>query len=190
MIKADSPNLWEIRNRTDHATVVAILVTAMIHLSRLVNLPKECNLNRDQIGEIANDVVEEYGYLKPEEVKYIFKQAIRENKIFGRLDYAVVMKWIDDYDKSRLEYSIRISDQQETQQANQALTTPESMSFEEYVILVKQRAENGDMDAIECLANIEKMQQQPELLTIEGKHQKDVEFFKWKTLIYNKHKNV
>ena len=101
MIKADTPNLWEIRNHTDHPTAIGIIVLALLYTARLVNV--ESNLNEDQIGEIANDVLNDYGYLKVEEVKYILKTAVRTKKIFGRLDYNVVMEWFEEYDSKRTE---------------------------------------------------------------------------------------
>ncbi len=179
MINADTPNLWEIRSGTDHATAVAIVVAALIHLARLVSLPKASNLSKPQIGEIANDVVEEYGHLKPEEIKYVLKQAVRENKIFGRLDYSVVMSWFKDYDAVRTEFCIDISSQAETQQANQPADDPDAISFEKYAAMLKQRAESGDKKAAELLADMEKISQQPRPLTDEQKHQKDVAFFRY-----------
>lgn len=189
MIKADTPTLWEIRSHSGHAVTVAILVTALIHLSRLVNLPEGSNLNNDQIGEIANDVIEDYGYLKPEEVKYVLKQAVRQNKIYGRLDYSVVISWFKDYDAMRTEHCIDISNQEETQAANRIAEDSEAASFEDYLLRLRFRAANGDETAKNLLADIENPSEpKMKLLTAEEKHQKELDFFKWK-IEYNKRKN-
>lgn len=184
MIKADSPCLWEIRRLMGEVKTKAMVIYALVWLSDLVNV--ERNLTEVQIGEIANDVIEEYGYLKPEEVKYILKQSVRENKIFGRLDYAVVMKWFEEYDKKRTEHCIDISNQEETQRANQATANPEAVSFDEFVAWLRQKAEDGDEDAKDQLADIDKLWRQPKILTPEEKHQKDLEFFKWKNFVYKR----
>ena len=185
MIKSDTPNLWEIRTLTNHSTAIAIIVTALIHLSRLVNLDSSHNLTQDQIGEIANDVLEEYGYLKPEEVKYLLKRAVRRNEIFGRLDYSVVMRWFADYDAIRTEFCIDLSDQNN---ANKCDITDDSKTYEEYVAQLQKEADKGDENAQAILSEIGNINRIPKLLTKEEKHQKDLEFFRWKNLIYNKGK--
>jgi len=178
MIKADTPNLWEIRNHTDHATAVAIVVKALIHLSRLVNLPEGNNLDvRFQMGEIANDVVEEYGYLKPEEIKYIFKSSIRENKIFGRLDYAVVMRWIEDYSTLRTGYCIDISNQEEAQASNQRRISPNAISWESYVGHLWDLAMYADPYAVECLSEmLDAARPGPKAMSEDESRQSEIRF--------------
>lgn len=160
MIAADSPTLWDIKEQTDRATAVGLLVLALIHTAKLVNV--ENNLNEIQIGEIANDVLDDMGYLKMEEVKYILKTAVRTKKIFGRLDYNVVMEWFEDYDRMRTEEAIRVSDRQsEIEQAEKP--SEGGISFEQYKEQLKQRAADGDKEASERLAEIDKP------ITIGGK---------------------
>lgn len=153
MIAADSPTLWDIRAKTDHATAVGLLVLALIHTAKLVNV--ENNLNETQIGEIANDVLDDMGYLKMEEVKYILKNAIRTKKIFGRLDYNVVMEWFEEYDRERTEEAIRVSDRQ-AEIAQMEKPSADGISFEQYKEQLKQRAADGDTQAARWLASIER----------------------------------
>lgn len=160
MIAADSPTLWDIRSHTDHATVVGLLVLALIHTAKLVNV--ENNLNETQIGEIANDVLNDMGYLKMEEVKYILKNAVRTKKIFGRLDYNVVMEWFEEYDRERTEEAIRVSDRQ-AEIAQMEKPSEGGITFEQYKEQLKQRAANGDKEAAERLSEIDKP------ITIGGK---------------------
>ena len=63
MVKADTPNLWTIRNNIGRVKAIAILVNALVQTARLINV--ENNLTEAQIGELANDIVDEYGFLKP-----------------------------------------------------------------------------------------------------------------------------
>lgn len=183
MIKAETPNLWQIRRLMGEVKTKAVVIYALAWLSELVNV--ERNLTEAQVGEIAADVIEEYGYLKVEEVKYILKTAVRENKLFGRLDYAVVMKWVEDYSSVRTGHCIEISDQEATQEANQMVISPDAVSFDDYLASLRDKAGNGDKNAKEMLDEIERMSQMPKMLSAEEKHQKKLEFFKWKTLIYN-----
>lgn len=182
MITADSPCLWEMRKFMGAVKTKAFLIYALLWLSDLINV--ERFLTEVQMSEIADDVIEEYGYLKPEELKYIFKKAVRKNKIFGRLDYAVVMSWIEDYDAERTGYCINISSQEETEQINRTSKKQDAVSFEEFTEWLTCKAESGDKEAQEQLAYIESISAQPALPTAEEKHKKDLEFFKWKNQVY------
>lgn len=184
MIKAETPNLWQLRQLMGGVKTKAVVIYALAWLSELVNV--ERNLTEAQVGEIAADVIEEYGYLKVEEVKYILKTAVRENKLFGRLDYAVVMKWFEDYSSVRTGHCIEISDQEATQEANQMVISPDAVPFDDYLASLRDKAGNGDKNAKEKLDEIERMSQMPKLLSAEEKHRKKLEFFKWETLIYNR----
>ena len=106
MIEADTPTLWELRKSLGHAATIAILVKAFIHAAKLVNLDK--NLTIEQIGEAANDTLEGYGCLKVEEIKYLLKRALRTQNVYGRLDYNVIMTWVERYDAERTEEAMRI----------------------------------------------------------------------------------
>ena len=173
MIKADTPNLWEIRNHTDHPTAIGIIVLALLYTARLVNV--ESNLNEDQIGEIANDVLNDYGYLKVEEVKYILKTAVRTKKIFGRLDYNVVMEWFEEYDSKRTEEAMSLSD---SIASHEEPPSPEAMSWAQYQAKLKEQAESGDEAAQAKIKEIEEVRSTNgmRLLTKEQKYEKERDF--------------
>lgn len=176
MIEADTPNIWEIRSHTDHATAIGIIVIALIHTARLVNV--ENNLNETQIGEIANDVLEEYGYLKVEELKYILKTAVKSQKIFGRLDYNVVMNWFKDYDTERTEEAMRLSDQEALQIQYQQQPSPGAVSFEQYIDSLWGLALYADADAVEKLADLQELAATMSL-SPEQQHEKELNFKKY-----------
>lgn len=188
MIEADTPNLWEIRNNADHATAIGIIVIALIHTARLVNV--ENNLNEAQIGEIANDLLEDFGYLKVEELKHVLKTAIRTKKIFGRLDYNVVMEWFEEYAAERTEEAIRISEQKETEERHSQQPSEGAMSFREYLDKLEEAAAGGD---IESITKLEQINNPPKcsmrLLSKEEKGQKDKDFRIWRTFHYLPNKN-
>lgn len=172
MIEADTPNLWEIRANVNHETAIAVIVIALIHTARLVNI--ENNLNETQIGEIANDILNDYGYLKVEELKHVLKTAVRTQKIFGRLDYNVVMGWFADYDNERTAKAMSISDCEDAKEQPKSTT---AISYEEYISRLKALAEQGDTKAIEKLRQIEdSTPSRLTFMTAEDKRQKELDF--------------
>lgn len=151
MIEADTPTLWDIRQRLGHPAAVAILVNAFIHAAKLVNLDK--NLTIEQIGEAANDTLEAHGYLKVEEVKFLLKRALRTQNVYGRLDYNVLMNWVEQYDAERTEEAMRLSDQEASQALNGITEQEGAVSYEEYIAALELRAET-DKDAAALLGEI------------------------------------
>ena len=151
MIEADTPSLWDLRNQLGHPAAVAILVNAFIHAAKLVNLDK--NITQEQIGEAANDVLESKGYLKVEEIKFLLKRALRTQNVYGRLDYNVLMNWVEQYDNERTEEAMRISDQRETQETNEVKDNPDAVSYESYLANLHERAKT-DAAAATLLAEI------------------------------------
>lgn len=151
MVKADTPNLWVIRNHLGRVKAIAILVNALVQTARLINV--ENNLTEAQIGELANDILDEYGFLKPVEVKAVLKRGLR-SKIFGRLDYNIVIEWFDDYVCERTSVAMDISDQNETQAQNKPVTDASAVGWEEYLLLLKERAKRGEKAAQDTLAEV------------------------------------
>lgn len=177
MIEAETPTLWELRSQLGHPAAVAILVNAFIHAAKLVNLDK--NLTVEQIGEAANDTLEQHGQLKVEEVKYLLKRALRTQSIYGRLDYNVLMNWIEQYDAERTEEAIRISEQEDSLTLNAAPALTGAVSYNDYLASLKDRAAN-DKDAAALLDGIENPPpQRLTLLSAEKRHEKDDAFKRW-----------
>lgn len=151
MIEAYTPNLWELKREIGMVKTKAILVMALLWLARLVNV--ERNLTEVQIGELAADILESHGYLKVEEVKHILKQAVKREKIYGRLDYNIVMGWFDAYADTRAEECRRLSEAEDTRRYSGAYTPPAgAISLSEYLALTRAQAEAGDKEAAQRLA--------------------------------------
>lgn len=178
MIKEDTPNLWSIRNHLGHAKAVAILVNALVQTARLVNL--ENNLTEVQIGEIANDILNDYGFLKPVEVKYVLKNGLRNNKLYGRLDYNIIMEWFGDYVQERINTAIDLSDQYAAQAQNAPVSGEDAIGWEEYLSRLKQRAESGEKAAQSILSEMDNQGDTKSLSADEIKAQ-EIDFIKWKT---------
>lgn len=183
MVKADTPNLWTIRNNIGRVKAIAILVNALVQTARLINV--ENNLTEAQIGELANDILDEYGFLKPVEVKAVLKRGLR-SKIFGRLDYNIVIEWFDDYACVRTRAAMNIADQEETQAQNQPVSDTSAIGWEEYLLLLKERAKRGEKAAQDILSGVSDGYKP---IVGLGQHldtrKKEIEFQQWKQK-YNK----
>lgn len=188
MIKADTPNLWEIRENLGIVKTKALIIYALACVAELVNI--ERNLNEPQMMELADDILTDYGYYKLEEVKYILKRAISSEKLFARLDYNIVMGWFKAYDVERTEHCIDISDQEETEKANRVEISDNAMSYEQYIAYLQEKADNGDKDAAGRLEELTGFQSElTALLTPEQQRQKEIEFKKYFFTEYLKGKN-
>ena len=180
MIKADTPNLWTIRNNLGRVKAIAILVNALVQTARLINV--ENNLTEAQIGELANDILDEYGFLKPVEVKAVLKRGLR-SKIFGRLDYNIIIEWFDDYICERTSIAMDISDQEETQAQNKPVTDVAAVGWEEYLLILKERAKSGEKAAQDILAQVSDGNKPMAELGQRfdaRKKEKEMEFQQWK----------
>lgn len=182
MIEADTPSLWEIRQQLGHPATIAIIVKAFLHAARLVNLDK--NLTNEQIVETANDILSEYGYLKVEEIKYLLKRALRIRNVYGRLDYNVLMNWVEEYVNERTEEAVRISEQEDLQRQNETKVSADAVSFEHFLLDLEEKAKT-DHEAAKLLKKAKEMQRRSHhYLTKEEKAQKDHDFKKWFTFSY------
>lgn len=181
MIEADSPTLWDLKRYLGRPAVIAILVKALIHASRLVNLDN--SLTEAQMGEIANDILENHGQLKVEEVKYLLKRALRTQKVYARLDYNIVMNWVEEYVDERTEEAMRISDQEAAQAQNEVKQNPDATGYDEYLERLKQRAQT-DAKAAELLEEIESHNGTQKPLTREERQKSDHDFKMWRTFVY------
>lgn len=177
MIEAETPTLWELRSQLGHPAAIAILVNAFIHAAKLVNLDK--NLTIEQIGEVANDTLEQYGQLKVEEIKYLLKRALRTQNVYGRLDYNVLMNWVEEYDSERTDEAMRISEQEALQSENRSFDSPHAVSYDDYLASLAERAKT-DKEAADILDSINNPPaQRLTLLTKEDREQKEKDFKKW-----------
>lgn len=153
MIEADTPTLWELRSNMGHAATIAIIVKAILHAAKLVSIDK--NITTEQIGEAANDILEEHGQLKVEELKFLLKRAMRTQNVYGRFDYNVLMNWVEDYVSERTAEAIRISDQQARQAENEIKPTSGTVSYSEFMDDLRERAKH-DKEAAEMLRQFER----------------------------------
>lgn len=175
MIEADTPTLWEIRLAEGHATAVAILVQALIHTARLVNTDR--NLTETQIGELSNDILNDFGFLKVEEVKAICKKSIRCQNVYSRLDYNVVMNWFESYVGERLEICRQISEQRDSEERHSWETSEDSVTFEQWLKMLEEDSAAGDSHSADLLADVKAMAEKAgDYKTAEQQHAERLQF--------------
>lgn len=182
MIEADTPSLWELRRHLGHPAAVAILVLLFDNASSLVNLDK--NLTDFQIGELANDIIDEFGYMKVEEIKYLLKRNLRREKIFARLDYNVVMNWVCAYSDERTDAAMRISDKEAAISLAQADQTGATISdgYAKWLAHTRDKADKGDPQAIAIVRKLDLAQKKLD------DTDRDKEFRDWWVNVYLKNK--
>jgi len=168
-----------IKNKTSLTSVRALISLAICEVCDFFNVGK--NMNDSQIALTADLIIENYWYLKLEEIKYCFRRAMRRERLYDRLDGNIILSWIQAYDDERTEEAMRISEQEDSQAALSPCSGPASVSLEEYCGLLSSQALNGDESARRQLEEIKGMSGSVDL------REKELEFFKWKHLVYGRH---
>lgn len=112
-------------------------------------------MNDSQIAMTISLIREEYPHYKPDDLKLFFKMAMKGmfEKVYGRVDGEVIMRWLQEYDKIRdkaaqdnsINDSIKFKDR-----STEVFSFEGSVGFAEYK-KIKERAEKGDKEAIKLL---------------------------------------
>lgn len=112
-------------------------------------------MNAYQIADLIELIRELYPHYTQEDFKLFFNQAKKgffEEKVYGRIDGEVILRWLSIYDRRRdekaQELSIKEADRYKPLYATDLIG---GVSFLEYQEL-KKRAENGDKEAIKALS--------------------------------------
>lgn len=112
-----------------------------------------------QIAELINLILEEYPHYTQEDFKLFFKQAKKgyfEEKVFGRVDGEIILRWLSIYDHQRrlAAQDLAIKQQERFKCRTDENIITNSNSYQEY-LKIKKMALKGDLEAIEQL-NFEK----------------------------------
>lgn len=157
MIKSDSPNLATIKNKASLAEAQALISLAICEVCEFYNVKQ--SMNDMQIAMTADVILERFWYLKLEEIKKCFRDAIVNEKVYERLDGSVFLGWLAKYDTERTNIAADISENEDKAQTNNDATLligdgqPRG-TYSEYKQRVLQRVEQGDEKAKEELEQI------------------------------------
>ena len=184
MIKSDSPNLATIKNRASRADAQALISLAICEVCEFYNVKQ--SMSDVQIAMTADLILERFWYLKLEEVKKCFRDAIVNEKVYERLDGSVFLGWLAKYDTERTNIAVDISENEDKAQANNDATLligdgqPRG-TYSQYKQRVLQRIEQGDEKAKEELEQIEIFENR---MARSGKHRDDRGFKEYFYRVY------
>lgn len=143
----NTPNLplSVIRKEITLAGARAILVIAINELVSFFNVGK--TMNDVQVALTADLIIDRFYYLKLEEIKLCFRNAMASGKIYDRLDGNIILGWLNEYDAQRDEIVSSLSINEAHEQNNNST----GMFYGEYIKHLTERSENGDEEAKELL---------------------------------------
>lgn len=107
-----------------------------------------------QVTMTVDLIIEEYPYMKPDDFKLCFKNAMKMKygKLYNRIDGQIIMNWLREYNKERCaiadnqswnEYKANVSDD--------GKVSTVGFYYDEYRANLESRAATGDKDAIRSL---------------------------------------
>lgn len=152
MVRRKTPTLADIKNSASETDLRALLYIAICEVCDFFNVGK--NMNDVQIATTVDLIIENYWHLRLEEIKFCLRRAMRREKLFDRLDGNIILGWIGAYDDERTEEAMAVSEEEDTKM-QQAEEAGEPVTFEEYIAQLRSRANNGDGEAKERIADIE-----------------------------------
>jgi hypothetical protein len=173
VINSPSPSLVGISKlvgTNGKIAIKAIILLALTELADFFNVGK--NLSQAQLSLTADLIIERFYYFKLEDIKLCFHRAMANEQVFDRLDGNIIMRWLREYDKSRTELAMDMSDQAETQAANQVTQNGDAITAREYLQELAERAKT-DSTAAEILSD---MQRSSESTT---QAERDSQFKQW-----------
>lgn len=176
MVLAPTPSLVKIKQSASETDARALLYIAVCELCDFFNVGK--NMSDTQIALTVDLILDTYGYMKLEEIKYCFRRAMSCEKLFDRLDGNIIMGWLDRYDAERTEAAITASHNESVAQMN----TPPSegaISWETYVNRLWGLAMYADADAVEQLGDLLEQAQRAKPLTKEQQHERERHFMQY-----------
>lgn len=156
MVSTQTPTLAKIRHQMSLTDLRALLSIAVCEVCDFFNVGK--NMNDTQVAMTVDLIIEQHSDLKLEEIKYCFRRAMMREKLFDRLDGNIIIGWIRDYDAERTEEAISLSEHDDSVAQNRLLPrADDSVSFSQYLGLLRQKAAGGDEQAAKDLAQAEKL---------------------------------
>ena len=172
----NTPNLplSVIRKEITLAGARAILVIAINELVSFFNVGK--TMNDVQVALTADLIIDRFYYLKLEEIKLCFHNAMVSGKVYDRLDGNVILGWLNEYDAQRDEIVSSLSINEAHEQNNNS----HGMFYEEYIKHLTERIENGDEKAKALLESHQSF------IQMMKSNDKEVTFKKWKEEYYKR----
>jgi hypothetical protein len=102
--RSSSPTIASIRKEAGLAQLQALLTIIVIDLVEFFNVGK--TMNEKQVVQTVKLIIDEFYYLKPDDFKLCFDMAKKGKlgKVYDRIDGAVIMEWLNNYVRDRMEF--------------------------------------------------------------------------------------
>lgn len=128
----------------------AIVVLLIAEVVEFFNVGK--TMNAQQVALTADLIIQYYSYFKLEDIKLCFRNAMigKYGELYDRLDGAIILSWFKKYEMERIDKAIEISENE----AKQVKASFDNfMPYQDYLSILKEKAENGDEEAQNSLNN-------------------------------------
>lgn len=102
-VNGETPTISTVRKYHGEAVARNAIVEIIAFSAGLLNIGK--NLQAHQIGFLADEILQDWYWLKIGELKFIMQQGVlgAYGELYDRLDVNMVMEWIAAYDAQRTE---------------------------------------------------------------------------------------
>jgi hypothetical protein len=106
-----------------------------------------------QIATTIDLIIEEYPYFKMDDLKLCFKNAMKQKygRVYNRLDGAMIMGWLQQYNKDRCMVADNISYNEHKSCLAEEKRCNDGIFYEDYKAELQRRADSGDKEAIKAL---------------------------------------
>ena len=118
-------------------------------------------MSQRQIGLTVDLILEDYYFLKPEDIRLCFRNAMKGyyGRVYNRIDGQIILSWLKQYSDERLETAEQHS-QAEAGKLKEKEQSPGGMFREEYIDRLRKQASQGDegakaaLEAADSLGNL------------------------------------
>lgn len=133
--------LGEIRARA----VVVILIGEVVDFFNASN-----TMNDSQVATTTDLIIEEYPYLKIDDLKLAFRNAMkgRYGEIYNRLDGSVIMGWLKQYNRERCARADVLSFNEHKKHNGEESG---GLFYDDYRRMLQEKASRGDKEALKAL---------------------------------------
>lgn len=149
--------------------VISILLKEVVEF---FNVGK--TMNDTQVAMTCDIIIDNYPEYRLEDFKLCFRSAmaLKYGKLFDRLDGGIIMEWLSRYTKERNEY-VSLSAESSVNEMENIVN--DGVFYQDYLLSLQGRADNGDEEAKGCLGRhlaIQSFLKQPEYI----RYKKDREY--------------
>lgn len=181
MVRASTPTLERIKNTVSETDARALLTLAVCEVCDFFNVGK--NMTDTQVAMTVDFIIQEFSYMKLEEIKACFHKAMLREKLYDRLDGGIILGWLREYDATRDEVLERINIEEKKQlEMSTAKPCEGAMSFDDYVSYLREKSARGDKDA-EAKLTIA-LENKSKRRTVDDRKRKDEEFKRYYREVY------